>query len=159
MAQQICDDSHERALFAWPSTVRSTRAELPRSGLVQWIFSYYAGREGAPRNARNESIWRRRVVAAAKKGAARNDDECLFILGILYANGHGMKKDWRRATQLYRRAAKLGNAAAAACLGYCYRDGEGVRPDRRAARAWFERAARLGSLDAPRELARLAKSA
>jgi len=101
----------------------------------------------------------RRAVLWLRRGAAKNHDTCLMLLGWHVHGGIGVKRDRARAVRLYRRAIELGNARAAYQLGLCYRDGEGVRRDPREARRWLKYAAQKGETIARRLLAKVGKRA
>lgn len=65
----------------------------------------------------------RQLRAAAERGDARAQ----FRLGALYARGHGVAKDYRKAMQWYRRAAAQGHAKAQLSLGVLYQKGVSIR--------------------------------
>ena len=58
-----------------------------------------------------------------------------------YANGRGVRKNYKEAVKWYRKAAEQGNAAGQYNLGLMYRKGRGVRKDYVAAYAWYRLAA------------------
>jgi TPR repeat protein len=74
--------------------------------------------------------------AAAEAGQA----EAQFDLGVLYAQGRGVKRDLTQAEQWYRKAATQGNAEAQFALGQMYARGWGVPRDEADAMRWFQMA-------------------
>ena len=49
-----------------------------------------------------------------------------FNLGLIYANGWGVRRDYQTALKWYRLAAEKGYADALYNLGYMYKEGYGV---------------------------------
>jgi TPR repeat protein len=74
--------------------------------------------------------------AAAEAGSAEGQ----FDLGVLYAQGRGVKRDLTVAEQWYRKAAEQGNAEAEFALGQMYSRGWGVPRDEADAIRWFQMA-------------------
>ncbi len=102
---------------------------------LHWLARIHGGSEvGFPGDPAAELLWLRRAARAG-------DAESITNLGVRYHEGHGARKNFKLAADLYRRGARGGDTWAQYLLGLCYRDGEGVRRDRRVARVWFRRAA------------------
>ena len=74
--------------------------------------------------------------ASAEAGLA----EAQFDLGVLYAQGLGVRRDLTEASNWYGKAAKQGNAEAEFALGQLYSRGWGVPRDEADAIRWFEMA-------------------
>ncbi|HWC95563.1 MAG TPA: tetratricopeptide repeat protein [Candidatus Sulfopaludibacter sp.] len=74
--------------------------------------------------------------AAADTGHA----ESQFDLGVLYAQGLGVRRDLTVAAYWYRRAAEQGNAEAQFALGQMYSRGWGVPRDQADAVRWLQMA-------------------
>ncbi len=74
--------------------------------------------------------------AAADAGQA----EAQFDLGVLYAQGLGVRRDLSQAASWYRKAAEQGNAEAQFALGQMYSRGWGVPRDEADALRWFQMA-------------------
>ena len=70
--------------------------------------------------------------AAAMKG----NKDALFNLGLLYANGDGVKQDWMKAKKLFTEAGKSGSELAMFSLAIMYFNGEGVTKDLPMAHVW-----------------------
>jgi TPR repeat protein len=81
------------------------------------------------------------VFAVFQTGANRGDHVSMVNLGALYAEGHGVAKDYAKAREWYEKAADKGNWGAMFNLGALYRDGSGVAQDYAKAREWFQKAA------------------
>src|SRR5688572_14610850 len=64
----------------------------------------------------------------ALQAAAAGDTQAQRMLGEMYRDGRGVKKDDGAAVQWFRRAAQGGDATAQFNLGLLYRDGRGVPP-------------------------------
>lgn len=76
--------------------------------------------------------------------AQQGDAGAQFLLGALYAQGHGVPQDYGQAAQWFRRAAEQGHVAAQYNLGVRYHEGRGVPQDAPQAATWFQRAAQQG---------------
>ena len=109
------------------------------------LARYYNGDEGHPVRNGLALKWLR---LAARLGDAHS----MTSLGVRYHNGNGLRRDYLRAAQLYRRAADLGDRWAMHLLGLCYRDGEGVPKNMHRARSWWTKAAAAGEKQSARQL-------
>ncbi len=78
----------------------------------------------------------REYKAAAEAGQA----EAQFDLGVLYAQGFGVRRDLNEAARWYRQAAEQGNAEAEFALGQMYSRGWGTPRDETDALRWFQMA-------------------
>ena len=76
--------------------------------------------------------------------AQQGDARAQFLLGSLYAQGHGVPQDYSAAAQWFRQAAEQGHVAAQFNLGVRYHEGRGVPRDAVQAAAWFRQAAQQG---------------
>ena len=65
-------------------------------------------------------------------------------LGFLYANGRGVRQDYKKASELYFKACDMGYADGCYNLGVSYDNGQGVRQDKRTAKEYFGKACDLG---------------
>ena len=66
------------------------------------------------------------------------------LLGALYLEGKGVKRDYAKAVAWYRKSAEQGFAGAQFELGAMYDKGMGVSRDTREAAKWFSKAAEAG---------------
>ena len=97
----------------------------------------------------NQAVWAddvsdfRENLQAAEQG----DAQAQFNLGVVYANGRGVRQDDAEAVRWYRQAAAQGFAAAQTLLGMMYENGRGVRQDLALAQEWFGKACQNGDQD------------
>ena len=75
-----------------------------------------------------------------------------YYLGSMYANGQGLKQDFKEAAKWYERAAKQGIPQAQFRLGEIYMSGRGVPMDLERSYAWFAVASHLGHAQAAKAL-------
>lgn len=76
-------------------------------------------------------------VAACRTAAEAGDSEAQFFVGVRYAEGEGVPRDYRAAVAWYRRAAEQGHATAQRMLGAMYARGRGVAQDYTVAYKWL----------------------
>ena len=94
----------------------------------------------------NQAVWAdnmpdfQETLQVAKQGNA----QAQFNLGLMYANGQGVRQDNAQAVQWYRKAAEQGYANAQYNLGVMYAKGEGVRQNYKIANEWFGKACNNG---------------
>jgi uncharacterized protein len=108
-----------------------------------------AGTDRAAASAQDAAEAYRRGDFAAVLGSCRaeaeaGDASCQIWLGILYADGNGVKRDAVAAAGWFRRAAEQGNGVAAYNLARAYQNGEGVAQDLAEAKKWARKAAERG---------------
>lgn len=92
------------------------------------------------------------ALAWLEKAAARDHAGALYNLGIAALQG-GSVSDFKRAADLLRRAAGLGDADAQYALGLMYREGQGVAVDAAQGAQWLASAAGLRHVPAMVEFA------
>ena len=80
------------------------------------------------------------AFAEWKAAAEAGQTEAQFDLGVLYAQGRGVKRDLTLAERWYRKAASQGNSEAEFALGQMYAHGWGVPRDEADAIRWFQMA-------------------
>jgi TPR repeat protein len=80
--------------------------------------------------------------------AERGDIEAQLDLASRYFNGHGVKKDFKKAADWCRKAAEQGDAEAQFNLGVHYANGVGVKQDYFKAVEWYQKAAEQGQANA-----------
>ena len=86
-------------------------------------------------------------------GSASTDSSDLVAKARAYEHGEGVRKDQKRAAELYCDAARSGDAEAMFSLGWMYANGRGVPHDEAIAASLFAHATRLGHVQA-REMQR-----
>ena len=67
-----------------------------------------------------------------------------FNVGLMYAEGQGVKQDDVEAIKWFRKAAEQGLAQAQYSLGLMYAEGRGVKQDDVEAVKWYRKAAEQG---------------
>ena len=68
-----------------------------------------------------------------------------FSIGMLYFNGQGgLPRDYEKAIEWYKKAAKEDFLPALYCLGYMCEKGFGCEPDSNEALQWYQKAAAAG---------------
>jgi TPR repeat protein len=112
---------------------------LPRHSL--YLNSYL--REEAPK-----SHFFRSLRSDVELGRADSQND----LGLLYAKGFGVPKDYVEAVNLFLRAAEQGHADAQFNLGVMNAEGLGVQVDFALAMKWFRKAAEQGAFAAQSNL-------
>ena len=71
-----------------------------------------------------------------KMAAERNDPFAQYQVGLMYAGGHGVKQNYKKAVEFYKKAARYW-ASAYVELGKLYLKGYGVRQNRDEAKEHF----------------------
>ncbi|MCV3470724.1 tetratricopeptide repeat protein [Campylobacter sp. CNRCH_2015_0814] len=90
-----------------------------------------------------------------KKACDLNNSSGCNSLGIMYANGYGVKKDNFKAVELFRKACSLNSGGGCSNLGVMYVNGKGVRKDTSKALEYFGKACDLKSDEGCQNYARL----
>lgn len=81
------------------------------------------------------------------------DANAISNLGFYYANGDlGLPQDWKKALELWHRAAELGHAKSYFNIGVTYYSGESVEVDMKKAEHYYELAAMKGDAGARHNL-------
>jgi len=71
-----------------------------------------------------------------------------YLVGMMYAMGKGVPKDYKTAFKWFKIAAEGGDLDAHKSLGQMYFDGMGVPQDHQMALKWYKRPAERGHADA-----------
>jgi len=87
-------------------------------------------------------------INAITSEADRGDAAAQTQLGILYVEGDGVTRDYKKARAWFERAGKQNYADAEYNLGVMYSNGDGVARDNEKARHWFEKSAVHGHIGA-----------
>ena len=69
-------------------------------------------------------------------------------MGTFYELGQGVKQDYTKALELFKKACDRAYGPACASLGELYIDGRGAQADIKLARRYLSRACELGGRDA-----------
>jgi hypothetical protein len=88
-------------------------------------------------------------VDKLEKMAKDGNDRAQVTLGKMYFDGvGGVKQDYAKAAEYFRRAAEQGNSLAEFNYGICLDTGRGVRQDPEQALQWYVKAAEKGVMEA-----------
>ena len=88
------------------------------------------------------------VIGLWRSALEQGHTNAQFNLGIMYAQGKGVKQDLGEAARLYRKAADQGYANAQYNLGIMYDQGQGVKQDFTEAARLYQKAADQGDAKA-----------
>ena len=91
------------------------------------------------------------LIEAANDGSKNSN----YNLGVIYSNGHGVKKNLALANKYYFIAAEMNFAPAQNNLGWSYREGLGVPVNPLEAIYWFRLSALQGNALALQNLAEM----
>ena len=89
--------------------------------------------------------------------AEQGEPVAQYCIGIMYENGDGVEKDYKKAKEWYEKSAKQGNVEALVSLAIMYEEGKGVEPDFKKAISWYKKAAKAGYAGALDEINRIKK--
>ena len=87
-----------------------------------------------------------------KNWANSNSAEANYLLGLMYYEGKGARKDYSRAISYFENAANAGYSPAQNMMGVCFERGHGTSSDYDVAAQWYYKAARQKSSLAARNL-------
>jgi len=93
----------------------------------------------------------------ATRAAKAGNPNAQFDLAIMYATGHGVKKDEKLAFNWFHKSARHGNVNAMYYMGLSFQQGRGVRANAHLARYWFKQASKAGHPKAIYQLAKVEK--
>jgi len=99
---------------------------------------YWYGRKEVPRNPSLAVFW-------AKKAAAQDSEDVLFILARAHETGDGAAENMETAVQWYEKAAAAGQASGLNNLAYFYLKGEVVGQNAEKAIDLYKKASELGN--------------
>ncbi|HYD18717.1 MAG TPA: tetratricopeptide repeat protein [Patescibacteria group bacterium] len=94
-------------------------------------------------------------VAALQVSAQQGDSRAKNHLAVLYAEGTGVKQDYKQAAAWFRSAAEQGDAFGAFSLATLYSQGLGLPQDHAKAAKWYQQAAKAGDTKAQYILGRM----
>ena len=95
------------------------------------------------------------AVSEWEKAAGDGDADSSFQLGLMYANGTGVERDYMKAHEWFSHASERDHVEAEYSLGVLYNVGFGVERDEAEAAYWYTRAAEKGNAQAQCNLAGL----
>lgn len=76
--------------------------------------------------------------------AKRGDHRAMYALGAMYAAGHGVEKNLKKAFELFSEAAKNGRADAIYKLGLMYETGQATEVNMKKAAKYYQKSAKKG---------------
>jgi hypothetical protein len=85
--------------------------------------------------------------------AKQNNTEAIFLLGLDFERGNGVRQDEREAFNWYEKAALLGDEDGELQIGCMYLHGIGVEKNLKKAAIWFLKSARQGNVYAAYKIA------
>jgi len=89
------------------------------------------------------------MIKRMMKRAEMNDPIAIHNLGNYYDKGrNGYPQNYKKALELWHRAAELGHSKADSSIGYAYETGRGVEVDMKKAKYYYELAAIGGNAQA-----------
>ena len=92
-------------------------------------------------------------LAMIQARVKKKDPAAIYLLGQKYFFGSlGLRKDTRKAVELYTKAAELGSVDALYCLGGAYYIGKGVEQDKAKAAEFYQNAAMQGNVESRNNL-------
>ena len=97
----------------------------------------------------------KRAFKNALRSAEQGQAKAQFNVGLMYANGIGVKQDYQKAMTWYRKAADKGFAPAQYLVGSKYASGQGIKADVQKAFFWYSKAAEQGEAKALFKLGQL----
>lgn len=92
------------------------------------------------------------AVALFRQAAAQKSPGATASLGVMYATGRGVERDYEAAMRYYQAAARMGSAHGIEGIGVLYANGQGVERNMNEALAHWMVAAAAGDEDAMRLL-------
>lgn len=98
--------------------------------------------EGAAQGTHEEA------VALFRRAAAQKSAGATASLGVMYASGRGVERDYEAAMRYYQAAARMGSAHGLEGIGVLYANGQGVERTMAEALAYWMVAASAGDEDA-----------
>ncbi|ETD23924.1 tetratricopeptide repeat protein [Helicobacter macacae] len=81
---------------------------------------------------------------ACNKGVSEVQGESCYNLGVMYANGKGVRQDYYKAHEFYKKACDMKNGHACNNLGVLYAKGQGVRQNLSTTKQYYGKACDLG---------------
>jgi TPR repeat protein len=84
--------------------------------------------------------------------AKEGNQNAQYLLGVMYANGQGVKTDFQKASHWFLKSALQGDVGAMYFLGTFLKEGKGINQNFLKAGEWFQKAAEKGYPDAQLQL-------
>ena len=84
-------------------------------------------------------------IACNKGNGDIFQSEPCYNLGVMYANGEGVRQNYAKAAELWKKACDMKDGFACNNLGGLYNDGLGVRQNLSTAKQYYGRACDFGN--------------
>ncbi|KAI9183749.1 uncharacterized protein BJ171DRAFT_470251 [Polychytrium aggregatum] len=123
---------------------QADQGNAPVSYLLARVLQSENDTEADDDDELEENAKHQQIFHHLKRAAKASHSMAQFHLAECYLNGRGVKQDFTKAVELYRRLADHGISQAQVALGQCYESGEG---DRMKAACVFEQLANDGHSD------------
>jgi len=133
---------------------KAVDAGSPR-GMMYLASCYKHGDGTAVDPAKAEALYSKAVTTAEAAIKTGKDDEALVTLGIAFDQGRGVKSDYAKAMDYFKKAADLGNREAWRRMGAMYRFGDGTPKDYNKALECYKKAFDMGDAAADFESAEM----
>lgn len=86
-----------------------------------------------------------REIACNKGNRVIFQSESCYNLGVMYYEGKGVRQDYHKAHELYKKACDMEYGIACNNLGYLYGNGQGVKQNLPTAKQYFGKACDFGN--------------
>lgn len=86
-------------------------------------------------------LYRTTLIYSLKKGAKKGIARAEYLLGLAYAEGYGLSKDYNKAVFWFKKAAGQNYPGGELMLGFAFAKGYGVAKNKAKAIYWFKKAA------------------
>ncbi|KAI9190723.1 uncharacterized protein BJ171DRAFT_433874 [Polychytrium aggregatum] len=126
---------------------QADQGNAPVSYLLARVLQSENDTEADDDDELEENAKHQQIFHHLKRAAKASHSMAQFHLAECYLNGRGVKQDFTKAVELYRRLADHGISQAQIALGGCYENGEGVDQEYNTAIEWYSKAADQGNRD------------
>ena len=82
----------------------------------------------------------KKAISIFENLASKGDAEAQYALGLIYADGEGVKQDYIKAKEWYTKSANQKHAQAQHNVGVMYANGYGAKQDYKIAKIYFGQA-------------------
>ncbi len=114
------------------------------------------GQSGEANAQKTREVYKTAFDLATKRAQENNDPKAMTMLGELYANALGVKRDYAKAAEWYKRGAEAGDREAMFALAMLRLSGHGsTMANREEGARWLASSAKLGNPKAAYNLALL----
>ena len=140
--QKSAEQGHEPALAALGDMYKEGRGIAQDLGKAEVLY-----KQSKKHRKEIEKFERFKAERNAKK-----DQNHKLLIGLQYAVGDGVPKDYQKAAEVFYELAEEGNDQGQYFLGMCYRNGQGVAQDYKKAVKWLRKSAEQNNSEAQKIL-------